>query len=83
MEWVFADGDILKLLAAILWLLIIVGLPVAAWITHATWWSALVVRRRISRAHFFWGLAGILIPIFGMLHGWKLWVEWAQQRRLQ
>jgi hypothetical protein len=54
----------------------------AAWITHVAWWLALVFRRRISRSNFFWGLAGILIPILGMLHGLAIWfrVEGAKEK---
>jgi hypothetical protein len=49
----------------------------AAWLTHVVWFTAAVFKG-ISRSNLVWGLAGILIPILGMLHGLAIWLEASQ-----
>lgn len=52
---------------------------VAAWITHVIWFAA-VAYKGTTRSNFAWGLAGVLVPVLGMLHGLAIWLEASQYR---
>lgn len=52
---------------------------VGAWITHVIWFAA-AAYKGTTRSDFTWGLAGVLIPALGMLHGFAIWLEASQYR---